>query len=71
LALLRLGRIGLARIASGPWVALLPPARPHPNHPNRSSTMAPKKPIKDLKKGVNNKKASNIKGGMKKKASSR
>lgn len=31
--------------------------------------MAPKKPIKDLaKKGVSNKKASNVKGGMKKRA---
>lgn len=29
--------------------------------------MAPKKPIKDLKKGVSSKKASNVKGGMKKK----
>lgn len=32
----------------------------------RSITMAPKKPIKDLKKGVSNKKASNVKGGMRK-----
>jgi hypothetical protein len=28
--------------------------------------MAPKKPIKDLKKGVTGKKASTVKGGMKK-----
>lgn len=28
--------------------------------------MAPKKPIKDLKKGVNSRKASNITGGQKK-----
>lgn len=28
--------------------------------------MAPKKPIKDLKKGVNSKKAGAVKGGMKK-----
>lgn len=28
--------------------------------------MAPKKPIKDLKKGVSSKKASSVKGGMKK-----
>lgn len=28
--------------------------------------MAPKKPIKDLKKGVSTKKASNVKGGMRK-----
>lgn len=40
-------------------------------YPHRSTTMAPKKPMKDLKKGVSSKKASNIKGGQKKKASSR
>ena len=34
-------------------------------NPYRSSTMAPKKPMKDLKKGVSSKKASNIKGGRK------
>ncbi len=28
--------------------------------------MAPKKPMKNLKKGVSSKKASNVKGGMKK-----